>query len=598
MAESDEPKKSEKSEEKKAQEPEAVEEKTEKEESEEEKALERESVEERSESEGSGEEEVEKSSPPAKGRKNLLLPDTPRWDVAGGKPMVELKGVYKSFGGEEVLRGLDLAIEPGKITIIIGASGSGKTVLIKHMNGLLFPDRGKVLLFGKEISSLSGPALDDLRKRVGTMFQNYALFDSMTIIENVSFALVQNKAMGAKEAAVLAEEVLVDLGLGHALHQYPSTLSGGMKKRVSLARAIVTNPEMVLFDEPTTGLDPVMMEFVDKMIEDITKKFGLTSVLISHDLATIFRIADKVAVLHEGKIIAFGTPKEIKESDDSRVQKLIGGQAKTDIKIVARDESTEEDEEEPTVVMKGVYKSFGKNKVLEGIEFVAPNRKLTTLIGGSGAGKSVMMKHLLGLMHPDRGDVRVFGKRLAEMRERDLQQMRTKVGMLFQHSALFDSMDVLENVSFPLIERRVCSRKEAYSRAENLLERLQLLDIRNSSTIDISSGQRKRVSLARALVTEPDLLIFDEPTTGQDPIMSKYVEDMIVEVQENFEVTTIVISHDMASAFRTADIIAMLHKGTIIAYGPPQQIVESDDERVHNFVYAADVAAQERDRQR
>lgn len=532
------------------------------------------------------------------GRRNLLLPGVKRWDVEGGEPVVELKNVYKSFGGDEVLKGLNLAIEPGKITIIIGASGSGKSVLIKHMNGLLRPDSGEVTLFGKDVSKLSVPQLNELRKRVGTMFQNYALFDSMTVRENVSFSLVENDAMSRDEASKLSEEIIEDLGLGHAIDQYPSTLSGGMKKRVSLARAIVTNPEMVLFDEPTTGLDPVMMEFVDKMIEDITEKYQLTSVLISHDLATIFRIADKVAVLHGGEIIAFDEPGGIKNLDDERVQKLIGGQAKTDIKIAQASEDTEKEDEQPTVVMKDVVKSFGKNHVLKGVDFVAHNKKLTTLIGGSGAGKSVMMHHLLGLLHPDEGEVKVFGQSLKQMRERDLTQMRTQIGMLFQHSALFDSMSVRENVEFPLVERRVCSKKEAARRTDELLERLRLTNIADSGTIEISSGQKKRVSLARALVTEPKLLIFDEPTTGQDPIMSQYVEDMIVEVQRDFDVTTIVISHDMASAFRTADYIGMLHQGEIIAFGTPQAIVAVEDERVHDFVYAADVAAQERDRQR
>lgn len=540
----------------------------------------------------------EKTETTGEERENLLDPDVERWDVAGGKPILELKGVHKRFGDDKVLRGLDLAIEPGKITVIIGASGSGKSVLIKHMNGLMKPNRGEVHLFGQEITGLSGPALDKLRKRVGTMFQNYALFDSMSVEDNVAFPLVENNAMGRKEATERSREILEDLGLGDAVKQHPPTLSGGMKKRVSLARAIVSNPELVLFDEPTTGLDPVMMEFVDKMVEDITEKYQLTSVLISHDLATIFRIADKVAVLHGGEIIAYGTPNEIKDSEDEHVVELIGGQAKSDIRVVEQNDDGDGGELEDTVVMKDVFKSFGEVDVLRGVNFRAENKKLTTLIGGSGAGKSVMMKHLLGLMQPDSGEVTVFGQSLAGMSERELRELRTQVGMLFQHSALFDSMPVRENVYFPLVERRVCSRKEAEQRTDELLERLRLTDITKAMPTEISSGQKKRVSLARALVTEPRLLIYDEPTTGQDPIMSQYVENMIMEVQDEFDVTSIVISHDMASAFRTADHVAMLHKGEIIAFGSPQEISEMEDERVHDFVYAADVAAQERDRTR
>ncbi len=532
-------------------------------------------------------------------RQNLLVPNAARWDVEEGGPIIELTDVHKSFGDNKVLRGLNLTIEPGKITIIIGASGSGKSVLIKHMNGLLRPDAGQVQLFGDDVSRLSGPELDELRKRVGTMFQNYALFDSMSVEDNVAFPLVENKAMGRPRALELAGEVLEDLGLGHAVKQFPSTLSGGMKKRVSLARAIVSNPEVVLFDEPTTGLDPVMMEFVDQMIEDITDKYQLTSVLISHDLATIFRIADRVAVLHGGEIIAFGDPEKIQNIDDERVQKLIGGASKSDIRVRGADlsEDDEESEDENYVVeMKDVVKSFGSTRVLKGINFLVRHRELTTLIGGSGAGKSVMMRHLLGLLHPDEGEVTVFQRSLKTMGEADLRLLRTQIGMLFQHAALFDSMSVRDNVAFPLVERRVCGFKEAHERVDDILERLHLTDIADASAVGISSGQAKRVSLARALITNPKLLIFDEPTTGQDPIMSQYVEDMIVEVQENFEVTTIVISHDMASAFRTADRVAMLYAGEIIAFGTPQDLAASKDERVYNFVYAADVAAQERDR--
>ncbi|RDV39317.1 ABC transporter ATP-binding protein [Bradymonadaceae bacterium TMQ3] len=525
-------------------------------------------------------------------RENLLLPGEPRWEGGDGEPIIELVDVYKSFGDDHVLKGLSLKVMPGKITIIIGASGSGKSVLIKHMNGLLRPDKGTVRLFGQDVSKLGDQALDRLRKRVGTMFQNYALFDSLTVRENVAFALVEHGAMARAQAEELAETIIEDLDLGHALDQYPATLSGGMKKRVSLARAIVSNPEVVLFDEPTTGLDPVMMEFVDKLIEEITRKYALTSVLISHDLATIFRIADQVAVLAEGKIICVGRPEEIRESEDPRVQELIGGKAKSQIEVHASDGA---EKAEMIVRMKGVHKGWGSNQVLRGVDFEVPRGTLTTLIGGSGSGKSVMMKHLLGLLKADRGRVEVFGQDLSKLSEGDLRELRTKVGMLFQHAALFDSMSVRENVAFPLVERRVCSRKEAHERTDRLLEQLKLMEIADQVPVQISSGQQKRVSLARALVTEPELLIYDEPTTGQDPIMSLYVEEMIMEVQESFDVTSIVISHDMASAFRTADVIAMLHKGEIIACGPPQVIAAAEDERVRNFVYAADVAAQERE---
>ncbi len=536
------------------------------------------------------------------GRRNLLLPKLERWPIDEEDPIVELRGVHKRFKDEEVLRGVDLKVEAGKITVIAGASGAGKSVLIKHMNGLLAPDEGQVRLFGQDVSSLSAPELDKLRKRIGVMFQNYALFDSMSVEDNVAFPLVEHNAMGRRKARERARSILEELGLGHAVSQFPATLSGGMKKRVSLARAIVANPELVLFDEPTTGLDPVMMEFVDGMVEEITEKYQLTSVLISHNTATIFRIADRVAVLHDGEIIAYGEPEEIRKREDERIEALLGGQDHGDIRIRDGDgpkqegNGKEEDQTRYTVKMTNVRKSFRGDAVLKGVDFQAPERKLTTLIGGSGAGKSVMMKHILGLFQPDEGEVNVFGNVLASMNEGELRKMRTQIGMLFQHAALFDSMTVRENVAFPLAERRVCSRREAHERADELLKRLQLENIADTMPLECSSGQQKRVSLARALVTEPRLLIFDEPTTGQDPLMSRYVEEMVMEVQRDFDVTTIVISHDMASAFRTADFIAMLHKGEIIAYGSPADLAESKDERVHDFVYAADVAAEERAR--
>ena len=540
--------------------------------------------------------ESEKARETGSVRRNLLVPEVQRWDVASGAPIVEFKEVHKRFGDDQVLRGLNLTIEPGKITVIIGASGSGKSVLIKHMNGLIQPDKGEVRLFGQDVRKLSGPRLDALRKRVGTMFQNYALFDSMTVEENVAFPLIENKAMRRPEALERAGTILEELGLGHARQQMPATLSGGMKKRVSLARSIVYNPELVLFDEPTTGLDPAMMEFVDQMIEEITEKYQLTSVLISHDMATIFRIADQVAVLHGGEIIACGEPEEIAGKEDERIQSLAGGDTKSDIRVGSSERCEASKEAQCTALMKDVHKSFREDAVLRGIDFEAHAGEVTTLIGGSGEGKSVMMKHLLGLMKPDRGEVRVLGENLAGMSEGELRRLRTRIGMLFQHSALFDSLTVRENIAFPLVERRICGRREAMERADALMEKLLLEGIGDANTVEISSGQSKRVSLARALATEPELLIFDEPTTGQDPIMSRYVEQMINQVQDEFDVTTIVISHNMALAFRTADKIAMLKKGQIIAYGTPQRIAEiaREDERVYNFVYAADVAKQKR----
>jgi len=523
-------------------------------------------------------------------RKNRLVPDVERWPVDGDTPIIELVDVHKSFGKTQVLNGLSLKIKAGEITVIMGASASGKSVLIKHMNGLIKPDSGKVLLFGQDTRELGAVALDRERKRVGTLFQNYALFDSMTVRENVAFPLVENQAMPVDRAEKLADEILADLGLEHVLGANPSSLSGGMKKRVSLARAIIANPEVVLYDEPTTGLDPIMMEFVDTMILDITEKFALTSVIISHDIASAMRLADSIAVLHGGKIIAHGTPEEIRNSELEQVQKLISGANKNDISAETARSGEFEEDADYAVRVRGLYRAWGKNEVLKDANFSAPTGKITVLIGGSGSGKSVMMKHLLGLFLPQKGTVEVFGKSLGEMNEPALREMRTQIGMLFQHAALFDSMTVADNVAFPLVARGLCSAADARPRVEALLEKLRLSDVADAMPTAISNGEQKRVSLARALITEPKLMIYDEPTTGQDPILAAYVEEMIVEVQRDFDVTSVLISHDMAQTFRIADRVAILHKGVIIAEGSPASLLESEDERVHEFIFAASVS--------
>lgn len=522
-------------------------------------------------------------------RENLLVPDIEPWPVDAKEPVISLEGVTKRFEGEVVLDDLTLSVPTGEITVVIGASGSGKSVLIKHMNGLYTPDEGTVKLFGKSVREMGGGELNRVRQRIGTLFQNYALFDSMTVVENVAFPLIENGNVGREEAREHAAELLTTFDLGNALGKRPAELSGGMKKRVSLARALVGNPEVVLFDEPTTGLDPILMEFVDEMILETTEKFLLTSVIISHDMASTFRLADRIAVLHEGTIIEVGRPAEIRRSTDERVQSLIRGATKNDIAIETASD-VDVSEGEAAVEIREVSKSFSGETVLDGVSMRVPVGKITALIGGSGAGKSVMMKHILKLMTPDSGTVEVFGQDLAALNESEMRELRTKIGMLFQHAALFDSMTVGENVAFPLIERQVCSRAEANERVDEMLERLSIAEIKHEYPPRISSGQQKRASLARALITEPPLVIYDEPTTGQDPMMTRQVEEMIREVQDNFDVTSLVISHDMALTFRLADHVALLAEGEILAEGPPAKLLESQREEVRRFVFASEVA--------
>jgi ABC-type transporter Mla maintaining outer membrane lipid asymmetry ATPase subunit MlaF len=523
---------------------------------------------------------------------NLLVPDLERWD--SDEPIIELESVSKTFGDEQVLDDLSIEIPTGKITVIIGTSGSGKSVLLKHMNGLHRPDSGTVRILGKETDELTELELDGLRKRIGTLFQNYALIDSKSVVENVAFPLVENHVMSISEAEEHAAQLLTDLDLGDALEVFPASLSGGMKKRVSLARAIIANPEVVLFDEPTTGLDPIMMEFVDGMIQDLSDKYGFTSVIISHDIASVFRLADKIAVLRDGRIVEEGTPDEIRHSSREDVQSILSASQKTDIDVEhAADTDFTDRQDTPAIQIQKVEKSFGDNHVLHDVNLTVPRDKITVIIGGSGAGKSVIMKHILGLFQPDSGEVRVLGENLANLSEQRLRQLRTRIGMLFQHSALFDSMSIEDNIAFPLLERWLPdvdrkSWKEIASEVDGILEQLKIQDLRRKPIEDLSSGQRKRVALGRALITGPELIIYDEPTTGQDPLMAEYIEDMIRQTQESYDLTSVIISHDMAAAFRLADHIALLHKGSMIASGPPKRLLESEDERVRRFIFASE----------
>ena len=520
-------------------------------------------------------------------------------DERPSEPIMRLVDVHKSFGDNEVIRGLSLDIYEGETTVIMGESGSGKSVLIKLMNGLLIPDKGDVFIYGKSTKELSRRELRELRLRVGTMFQNYALFDSMTIAENLEFPLRQNTKLPGREISAKAQKLLDTLGLGDTGTLVPSELSGGMKKRVALARTIISDPSVVLFDEPTTGLDPVMIEFVDNMLIDTRERYGITSVVISHDMASAFRLADRMAMLHDGRITFMGSPDDARTTDDKVVREFVdsgtsrlssGGrkaEERADEEGLTWDELPPPDEE-PLVEVHDLQKTFGTRKILKGINlYVLPNR-ITTIIGGSGSGKSVTMKHILGLFEPTGGQVKVFGKDLAKMSERELVQLRLRFGMLFQGAALFDSMTVLENVMFPLRQRpkNKVPPKEAREKALDVLQRLHIEKLADKSAGEVSSGQKKRVGLARAIVTEPDIMIYDEPTTGLDPVMTHTVNDMIAEAQEEFDITAIVVSHDMASTFRISHRIAMLYHGQILAFGTPEEIMASSNPHVREFIFA------------
>ncbi|MBK9517370.1 MAG: ABC transporter ATP-binding protein [Anaeromyxobacter sp.] len=239
--------------------------------------------------------------------------------------MIQVDDLWKSFGPNEVLKGITLSIPKGQTYVVLGGSGSGKTVLMKHVIGLLRPDRGSVRVNGVEISALSGKALTEARRVFGMVFQGAALFDSMTVFENVAFPLTEkNRRMGAAEVRRRCLEKLQVVDLGEeVLGRFPSELSGGMRKRVALARALVSDPQVVLYDEPTTGLDPITTDSVDGMIVAAKQKLGVTSMVISHDIASAFRVADRLAVLYDGHLAAEGTPAEVKASPDPYVQKFL-----------------------------------------------------------------------------------------------------------------------------------------------------------------------------------------------------------------------------------------------------------------------------------
>ncbi len=237
--------------------------------------------------------------------------------------MIKIVDLHKSFGPQEVLRGVNLEIPQGKITFIMGRSGTGKSVLLKHIIGLIEPDRGQILIDSQDITQLSERELARIRKRMGILFQEGALFDSMTVGENVAFPLREHTNLSREEIQARVEAKLAQVGLLEAINKMPSELSGGMKKRAALARALALDPEIILFDEPTTGLDPIMQKTISDLIKKTQEQHQLTCVVISHDIPVAFAIADKIAFLHEGTIIEEGNPEEIKSSSHPFVREFL-----------------------------------------------------------------------------------------------------------------------------------------------------------------------------------------------------------------------------------------------------------------------------------
>ncbi len=257
--------------------------------------------------------------------------------AAKGTPKIEIRGLTKVFGDKVVLGGIDLDIQPGESMLVIGGSGSGKSVLLKCILGLLHPEAGSIKVDGEEVVGLYGDDLDRVRRKFGMLFQNAALFDSLTVWENVAFGLIQGRRMARSDAQGIALEKLAAVGLNEDVARLmPAELSGGMRKRVGLARAIATEPEIIFFDEPTTGLDPIMGDVIDRLIVDCVKQLGATGLSITHDMASARRISDRVAMLYHGKIIWVGETATIDESGNPYVDQFINGRAEGPIKMEVR----------------------------------------------------------------------------------------------------------------------------------------------------------------------------------------------------------------------------------------------------------------------
>lgn len=249
--------------------------------------------------------------------------------------MIEFRGVHKSFGPKTVLDGLDLRVPRGRITFIVGKSGEGKSVTIKHIMGLLKPDSGRILIAGDDITDWDRHQLRDHRRRFGMLFQMAALFDSMTVGENIMFPLQEHSDMSLPAMLDRVQETLEQVGLPGIVHKYPAELSTGERKRVGLARALVTRPSILLYDEPTTGMDPLVSEMIDELIVKVNRDVpDMTSVVISHDLKAALATADTIAMLYKGKLALMGTPDDFRQSVDPVVRQFFAGRVDGPIEFV------------------------------------------------------------------------------------------------------------------------------------------------------------------------------------------------------------------------------------------------------------------------
>ena len=248
------------------------------------------------------------------------------------RQMIRIENLYKSFNGFEVLKGVSCQVEKGEILALMGRSGYGKSVLLKHVAGLMKPDRGHIFIDKEDICCLRGHSLEQLRSRLGFLFQNGALFDSLTVFENVAFPMREKTKSSEQEIRERVLTVLDQVGLKGAEDKYPAQISGGMVKRAALARALVRSPEIMLFDEPTTGLDPIITNAILNLIQSVHRHFGFTGIIVTHEIPAVFEIVQKVAMLHEGAILTVESPEEVLASKDPIVRQFITGAVEGPIK--------------------------------------------------------------------------------------------------------------------------------------------------------------------------------------------------------------------------------------------------------------------------
>ena len=246
--------------------------------------------------------------------------------MAEKEVIIELKDIYKKFGTRQILSGVSLEVYKGETLVIMGGSGCGKSTVLRHMTGAIKPDSGSVYMRGQDLAELNEDGLDALRKKFGILFQSGALFDSLNVKENVCMSLREHTKLDENIMNIMVKMKLELVGLRGFEDFMPSELSGGMKKRIGLARAMSMDPEIVFYDEPTTGLDPIMAGVIDKLILDLSKKLSITSVVVTHDMNSVFRIADRIAMLHEGRILQVGTKEEIRNTTNPMVKQFVNGE--------------------------------------------------------------------------------------------------------------------------------------------------------------------------------------------------------------------------------------------------------------------------------